>query len=141
MDKKTLIKHLNEDLAYELGAVIQYITYAAKASGPFRPVLSEFFLEEVTDEQGHASFLANKVIALGGTPVTVPAPVAEASTNREMLEAVLAAEQKAVKDYTQRAKEAEELGEKGLVVQLEEMILDESGHAQETARMLKDWPK
>jgi len=57
-----------------------------------------------------------------------------------MMEAVLAAERQATKDYTQRAKEAEELGDKGLTVQLEDMVRDESGHSEETERMLRDWP-
>ena len=140
MDKKTLIDNLNKDLAAEFSAIIQYITYAAKASGPYRPELSSFFLEEVTDEQGHAQFLANKIVALGGEPTTMAAPVNPASSNREMLEAVLAAEKDAVKGYIQRAKEAEELGDVGLVVQLEDMVRDEAEHSEETARMLKDWP-
>ena len=57
-----------------------------------------------------------------------------------MLEAVLSAEKEAEKNYTQRAKEAEEYGDKGLVVQLEDMVRDESGHSEETERILKDWP-
>ncbi len=140
MDKRTLIDHLNEDLAGELGAIIQYITYAAKATGPYRPQLAEFFLAEVTDEQMHAQFLANKIVALGGEPITTPRPVPPAKTNREMLEAVLAAELQAGQDYTQRALEAEEYGDKGLVVQLEDMVRDESGHSEETERILRDWP-
>ena len=48
MDKQPLVNHLNEDLAGELGAIIQYITYAAKATGPYRPQLVQFFLAEVT---------------------------------------------------------------------------------------------
>jgi len=140
MDKQRLIDHLNEDLANELSAIIQYITYAAKATGPFRPQLSQFFLAEVTDEQGHAQFLANKIVALGGEPITTPAPVAKASTNREMLEAVLAAERSAIEGYVQRIREAEEYGDKGLVVQLEDIVRDESGHAEETERILRDWP-
>ena len=140
MDKKTLIKHLNEDLAGELGAIIQYLTYAAKATGPYRPQLSQFFLTEVADEQLHAQFLANKIVALGGEPATEPRPVPAAKTNREMLEAVLAAERKATADYAQRAKEAESAGDKGLVVQLEDMVRDESGHSEETERILRDWP-
>ncbi|MCG8608606.1 ferritin-like domain-containing protein, partial [bacterium] len=64
MDKETLIKNLNEDLSGELGAIVQYLTYAAKATGPYRPQLSQFFLSEVTDEQMHAQFLANKIVAL-----------------------------------------------------------------------------
>jgi bacterioferritin len=57
-----------------------------------------------------------------------------------MLEAVLTAELKAGKDYTKRAEEAEAYGDKGLVVQLEDMIRDEMGHSEETERMLRDWP-
>ncbi len=139
MNKQTLIDHLNEDLANELSAIIQYITYAAKATGPYRPQLSQFFLEEVADEQEHAKFLANKIIALGGEPTTEPAPVPKASNNKEMLEAVLEAEKKAVNGYTKRAQEAEEYGDKGLVVQLEDMARDETTHSEETQRMLRDW--
>ncbi len=140
MNKKTIIRKLNEDLAGELGAIIQYLTYAAKATGPFRPQLSQFFLAEVADEQGHAQFLANKVVALGGEPETVPRPVPPAANNREMLEAVLAAERKATADYTERARQADALGDKGLAVQLEDIVRDESGHSEETERMLRDWP-
>ncbi|HEX9562882.1 MAG TPA: ferritin-like domain-containing protein, partial [Gemmatimonadaceae bacterium] len=84
---RKLVDGLNEDLAGELGAIIQYLTYAAKATGPFRPQLAQFFLTEVADEQLHAQFLANKIVALGGEPTTVPRPVPPAFTNREMLEA------------------------------------------------------
>lgn len=140
VDKQTLIDHLNSDLAGELSAVIQYITYAAKATGPYRPQLSQFFLAEVADEQMHAQYLANKIVALGGEPTTDPRPVPKADSNREMLQAVLAAERQAVADYTQRAKEAEGLGDKGLAVQLEDMVRDESGHSEETERILRDWP-
>ena len=140
MDKQTLLNHLNEDLAAELAAIIQYLTYAAKATGPYRPQLSQFFLTEVADEQLHAQYLANKIVAMGGEPVTVPRPVPVAHTNREMLEAILTAERKATEDYTTRAKEAEAAGEKGLSVQLEDMVRDESSHSEETERILRDWP-
>ncbi|MFN8485410.1 MAG: ferritin-like domain-containing protein [Anaerolineae bacterium] len=139
MDKQTMINHLNQDLAGELGAIIQYLTYAAKVTGPYRPQLVQFFMAEVPDEQMHAQFLANKIVALGGEPTTQPRPVPAAHNNREMLEAVLTAERQATQDYTQRAKEAEEFGDKGLVVQLEDMVRDESGHAEETERILRDW--
>lgn len=140
MEKKDLIDKLNGDLSGELSAIIQYLTYAAKATGPYRPQLAAFFLAEVTDEQGHAQFLANKIVALGGEPTTKPRPVTPASSNREMLEAVLEAELKAVADYTERAREADAFGDKGLAVQLEDMIRDESGHAEETERILQGWP-
>jgi bacterioferritin len=137
--KASLIDHLNEDLAGELSAIIQYITYAAKVTGPYRPELVAFFLAEVPDEQGHAQFLSNKIVALGGEPTTEPRPVTEAITNQELVEAVLAAEQRAVRDYTKRAEEAEEYGDKGLTVELENIITNETKHAEETERILRDW--
>ncbi|MBZ0167763.1 MAG: ferritin-like domain-containing protein [Candidatus Omnitrophica bacterium] len=140
MNKETLIKNLNQDLANEYSAIIQYISYAAKVTGPFRPQIAQFFLSEVADEQMHAQFLANKIVALGGEPTAAAAPVKAAKTNKDMIAAVLEAEDRAIKGYTQRALEAEEYGDKGLVVQLEDMIRDESGHAEETERILRDWP-
>jgi len=137
--KNELITALNEDLAGELGAIIQYLTYAAKVTGPYRPQLAQFFLAEVTDEQLHAQYLANKIVALGGEPTTVPRPVPVARTNREMLEAVLAAERQATRDYAERARQADTYGDKGLAVQLEDMVRDESGHSEETERILRDW--
>ena len=140
MDKQTLIDHLNDDLASELQAIVQYITYAAKVTGPYRPQLAQFFLAEVADEQAHAQYLANKIVALGGEPTTTPKPVPAAATNREMLEAVMEAERQAIVGYTQRAVEADEFGQKGLAVQLEDMVRDESEHYEETERILRDWP-
>jgi bacterioferritin len=140
MDKQKLIDNLNQDLADELSAVIQYTTYAAKVTGPYRPQLVQFFLAEVPDEQMHAQYLANKIVALGGEPTTIPSPVPAAKSNREMLQAVLAAEQRAKANYTQRAEEADAFGDKGMVVQLEDMVRDETQHSEETERILRDWP-
>lgn len=139
MTREELIKNLNEDLAGELSAIIQYITYAAKCTGPYRLQLAQFFLGEIADEQTHAQFLANKIVALGGEPTTQPRPVPPAETNREMVEAVLEAEKRAVRDYTQRAKEAEEFGDKGLQVHLEDIVVDETQHKEESERILRDW--
>lgn len=94
----------------------------------------------MADEQLHAQFLANKIVALGGEPTTTARPVPPAKTNREMLEAVLTAELQAGQDYATRAEEAEEYGDQGLVVQLEDMVRDETGHSEETERILRDWP-
>jgi bacterioferritin len=100
----------------------------------------QFFLAEVVDEQAHAQYLANKIVALGGEPTTKPAPVPQVKNNREMLHAILEAERKAIKGYSERAQQAEAFGDKGLQVQLEDMVRDESPHAEETERILRDWP-
>lgn len=139
-DTKQLVALLNEDLSGELGAIAQYIVYAAKVTGPFRPQLSQFFLAEVPDEQGHAQYLANKIVALGGEPTTEARPVPTVHSNREMLEAVLEAERRARADYTERARQAEEMGDKALQVQLENIVSDEAGHFEEVERILREWP-
>ena len=51
MDKEKLIAKLNQDLSGEVRAMIQSITYTAKATGPYRLQSSQFFLAEVADEQ------------------------------------------------------------------------------------------
>ncbi len=139
MDKQTLIDALNGDLAGELQAVIQYLTYSSKVTGPYRPQLVDFMQTEITDELGHAQFLADKVAALGGVPITKPRAVPEASTPHEMLEAILKAERQAIADYTRRVEQADEYGDKGLVVQLEDIVNDETTHAEETEKLLRNW--
>jgi bacterioferritin len=139
MEKEALIKALNGDLAGELQAIIQYMTYSAKVTGPWRPQLVGFMQTEVQDELLHAQFLADKIAALGGTPTTEPRPVPPAEDAKAMLEAILEAELQAGKDYEKRAEQAEEYGDKGLAVQLEDMVRDETGHAEETQKLLKNW--
>ena len=73
--------------------------------------------------------------------MTRPRPVPVAHGNREMLEAVLEAERRARADYTKRAKQAEAFGDKGLQVQLENIVSDETGHFEEVERMLREWPR
>ncbi|HML22638.1 MAG TPA: ferritin-like domain-containing protein [Aggregatilinea sp.] len=139
MDKQALIDALNEDLSGELQAIIQYLTYSSRVTGPWRPQLVTFMQAEIPDELGHAQFLADKIASLGGVPTTTARAVPDAADPHSMLEAILEAERGAIKGYTERAKQAEEYGDKGLTVQLENMILDETGHAEETAKLLKNW--
>src|SRR5690606_2355663 len=101
--------------------------------------LSQFFIAEIPEETAHAQWLSNKIVAMGGEPTTAARPVPPARTNRQMLEAILASETEAAKRYTLRAKQAEEFGDKGLQVALENMVLDESTHREETERILRDW--
>ena len=108
--------------------------------GRIVPQLTQFFLAEVADEQLHVQYLANKVVAMGGEPTTVPRAVPLPDGDRAMLEVVLEAEETATRNYTERAKQAEAFGDKGLAVQLEDFIRDESNHVEETARILRDWP-
>ena len=139
MSKDTLINALNNDLANEYQAIIMYTTYSAQVKGPYRLELVGFFQGEIPDEQGHAQFLADKIVSLGGVPITTPAPVPSAETPKEMLERVLDAEKKAVSGYAERSEQARGAGEIGLAIRLENMIVDETGHYEETKKLLDEW--
>ena len=138
-DVKELIDGLNEDLAAEYQAVIMYRTYAALVTGPYRQELKAFFEGEIPDELAHAAFLADKIVALGGTPVVTPPPVVIAKDNREMLEYALQAEVDTIERYTRRLQQAERVGEISIKIQLEDLIVDESNHRDDIRRMLMDW--
>ena len=136
---KELLAGLNEDLSWEFNAVITYRLFASMCSGPWRQELRQFFEAEIPDELGHAMYLADKIVALGGTPITGPAPVEITTDNRRMLEIALRAERDTVRRYKQRAELADALGETALKVRLEDMIVDETHHAEEIDRILTNW--
>src|SRR3954470_12256958 len=136
---KELIAGLNEDLSWEFNAVISYRLFASMCSGPYRQELRQFFEAEIPDELGHAMFLSDKIVALGGTPITGPAPVEITTDNRRMLEIALQAERDTVRRYKERAQLAEEMGEVALKVRLEDIIVDETHHAEEIDRILTNW--
>src|ERR687885_370672 len=109
--REELIAGLNQDLANEYQAIIMYQTYAAVVKGPYRKELAEFFRGEITDELGHAAFLADKIAALGGKPTTRPSDVPFVEDPCQMLEQVLKAERTAIEGYKQRAEQADQYGD------------------------------
>jgi bacterioferritin len=139
VSRKELIAGLNEDLSWEFNAVITYRLFASLCTGPYRQELRQFFEAEIPDELGHATFLADKIVALGGAPITAPAPVEITTDNRRMLEIALQSERDTVRRYKARAEQADALGEVALKVRLEDVIVDETHHAEEIERMLTNW--
>lgn len=137
--KQQLIKGLNEDLAHEYAAVIQYRTYASAVTGPFRQELRAFFANEIADELGHAQLLADKIVALGGTPTVRPADVKNSDDPKQMLQNALDDEVATIARYVERRRQADEAGEPGLAVDLDDVIADESKHRDELRLMLTKW--
>jgi bacterioferritin len=136
---KELIDGLNEDLSAEYQAVIMYRTYASQVGGPYRIELRGFFEGEIPDELGHAAFLADKIVALGGTPTTSAAPVPTATGARQMLENALRAEEDTIARYTTRIEQAERAGEVAIKIELEDLVVDETRHRDDIRRMLSGW--
>jgi len=137
--RAALIEGLNTDLAHEYQAIISYLVFSQLVTGPHRPELARFLDQEVADELGHARFLADKIVALGGTPTTRPAEVRLGSSNRELFEIVLQAERDTIERYTQRIKQADAAGEIGLRVDLENIVAEETRHRDDLERILRNW--
>ena len=137
MLKEDLINSLNDDLSAELGTVIRYNYQAGKSYGILGAELREMFEDEIKDELGHARFLTDVIIDLGGEPVTVPKDFDKPNILKNMLEIDLKMEKEDVKNYLTHSREAEELGYIELKMKLEEMAADEAGHARMLRRLLK----
>ena len=136
-DKKALIEGLNEDLANELGASILYLYQTCTASGWDGEELREFLAPEITGEMQHAIFLAEKIAALGGKPTTEPRQHKSPKDVKSMLKYDLKLEREAIANYQRRCMQAEEVGETGLKIKLEEIIVEETGHAEQIERILR----
>lgn len=131
-----LINGLNEDLAHEYGAVVQYSYSASVVSGIHRTALKPHFEREVSDELRHASYLAEKIHILGGTPTTEPANVPQPTSVKDILTAIHKSELDTIERYKQRIKQAKNLDMIELAITLEDMVLDETHHKEGIERLL-----
>jgi bacterioferritin len=138
-DLQELIQGLNEDLAGEYNAMISYLQYSSKVTGPYRPQLVAFLQTEIPDEQAHAQYLADKIASLGGEPVVAPTPVRTSDDTRQMLQYIYEAEAATVQNYKARLAQAEAVGDVGLHSRLEAIIEDETTHRDEVKKILDGW--
>ncbi|SRR5258706_7059982 len=137
INKKALIEGLNQDLANELGASILYLYQTSTATGWDGEELREFLTPEVAGEMQHAIFLAEKIAALGGKPTTVPTQYKSPKDVKAMLKFDLGLERQVIQNYRERSIQAEEAGEFGLKIKLEELIVEETAHAEQLDRILR----
>jgi bacterioferritin len=137
VSKEDMVEALNEDLSAEWGTVIRYTYQAGKSFGVLGVELREMFKEETQDELGHAAFLTDLIVDLGGEPTTMPKEFARVDGIKSMLELDLEMEQQDAKNYVKHARMAGDLGLIELQMKLEEMAADEAGHGRELRRILK----
>jgi bacterioferritin len=135
--KQTLIDGLNADLNRELEAVLRYIYHSATATSLLGHELREVLKTDITGEVNHAVFLADKIAALGGEVRIQPSMPKKVKSAKEMLEENVAAERSVVASYTERIAQAEAFGDKGLVIRLEDILAEETDHAEELERLAR----
>jgi bacterioferritin len=135
--KQKLIDGLNGDLNRELEAVLRYLYHSATATSLLGHELRELLKGDLAGELNHAIFLADKIAALGGEVKIQPTMPKKVRSAKQMLEENVAAERSVVASYTERIQQAEEFGDKGLVIRLEDILAEETDHAEELERLAR----
>ena len=127
-ERESIINGLNEDLAREYKAIIQYVVFSSTLKGAEYGNIAEQLEKHASDELEHALKIAKQIDYLGGTP-TMKSEEAQSSENpKEMLEIDLRAEQETVKNYRERIRQAEQSGEYALSEILRAIIAQEQDH-------------
>ena len=136
MAKPELLNGLNEQLNREVTTFLRYMLQAASIKGAQWQNVREMYQQEVTDEVGHAQYLADQIVMLGGTPKLQPDLSPPPSDVREMLSHDIREEQTDVQNYTRLAGLAEKVGLFALKMKMEEQAADEDEHRQGMQRLL-----
>jgi bacterioferritin len=135
MTREELINGLNEDLNLELEALLRSVYHAAAGRGMLGHELRELLKKELPSELDHATFLADKIVALGGEVRIRPAMPADLGAAREILQQNIAAERRIISNYAKRIDQAAEFGDKGLVIRLENILAAETDHLEQLERL------
>jgi bacterioferritin len=122
------IVKMNDALAREYAAAIQYIQHAAVLDGFYTAYDAEI-LVHADEEFGHAKKLSDHINYLGGIPVALSAPAFTASDNQRMLQQDLTGENEAIAIYKELIAMARAVNDYCSEIILMEILTDEQDHA------------
>lgn len=134
--REQLIAGLQEDLAREYKAIIQYVIFSQKLDTAQYMNIADELATHAHEELDHAIAIANQLDYLGEYPVHEPKPVQVSENNEEMLWADLRAEDETIRNYRERIQQAEALGEYALAEVLQGLITQEQDHQIDLASAL-----
>jgi bacterioferritin len=126
--KNEIIKGLNEDLAREYKAIIQYVVFSSTLKGAEYGDIAEQLKEHASQELAHALEVARQIDYLGGDPTVEVKDAEYSQDSKKMLEIDLRQEQETIKNYRERIRQAERSGEFALSEALRDIIRQEQDH-------------
>ncbi len=129
--KEQLIGLLNQDLAKEYSALIQYVQHASVITGPQYDAIAAELTVHSNEEHQHAITLSDQIDFLGGAPAVDVADIHISPDSKTMLEQDLEGELDAIARYRERIAQAEMLQEYGLRRALEDILIIEEEHARD----------
>lgn len=140
INRKALIKLLNEDLAREYQAIIAYVAYSQILKGAEYMAIARELEVHAGEELQHALTISSQIDYLGGTPTVVPLPVRISEDPRELLRLDLTNEADTIRAYRQRVQQCEALGEYAVSEHIREILMQEQEHLIELATALGEDP-
>ena len=134
--REELIAALNEDLAREYQAIIAYVVYSQVLKGAAYMAIAAELETHAAEELAHAITIAKQIDYLGGMPVAVPKPVKLSEKAEEMLRFDLANETETIRNYRERVRQCEALGEYAMAEDIREILRQEQEHQIDLATAL-----
>lgn len=126
--REHLIDLLNEDLSREYQAIIAYVVYSQVLKGAQYMNIAAELAVHAQEELQHALTVSNQIDYLGGMPSVTAKPVKTSEKAEEMLRFDLDNENETVRNYRERVRQCEALGEYALAEQIRQILVQEQDH-------------
>ena len=127
---------LNEDLSREYQAIIAYVVYSQVLTGAQYMDIANQLEIHARQELDHALILSRQIDYLGKMPSVTPKPVRTSKDAKEMLRFDLDNENETVRNYRDRVRQCEALGEYAMAEQIRQILMQEQDHQIDLATAL-----
>jgi bacterioferritin len=127
---------LNEDLSREYQAIIAYVVYSQVLSGAEYMDIAAQLEIHAKQELDHALILSRQIDYLGKMPVVTPKPVRTSKRPKDMLRYDLDNENETIRNYRDRIRQCEALGEYAMAEQIRQILMQEQDHQIDLATAL-----
>jgi bacterioferritin len=134
--RKDLIAALNDDLSREYQAIIAYVVYSQSIKGAQYMNIAEELKKHAAEELSHALIIAKNIDYLGGQITATPKTVKVSDKATDMLRFDLDNENETVRNYRERVRQCESLGEYGIAEDIREVLRQEQEHQSDLANAL-----
>jgi bacterioferritin len=131
-----LAELLNEDLSREYQAIIAYVVYSQVLSGAQYMDIAAQLEIHAKQELDHALILSRQIDYLGKMPTVTPKPVRTSEEAKDMLRFDLDNENETIRNYRDRVRQCEALGEYALAEQIRQILMQEQDHQIDLATAL-----
>jgi bacterioferritin len=136
ISRERLAELLNEDLAREYQAIIAYVVYSQVLKGAQYMSIATQLEEHAHQELQHALTLSRQIDYLGETPTVTPKSVKISEDSLELLQFDLDNENETVRNYVERVRQCETLGEFAMAEQIRQILIQEQDHQIDLATAL-----